>query len=37
LNLKAKVESNSSCFCLKRLVLGAFNVGSMESTCTASP
>jgi len=34
---KAKFESSISCYGFKRLVPGAFNVGFIESTCTALP
>jgi hypothetical protein len=37
LNLKAKFEGGSSYHSFKRLVPGAFNVGSIGSTCTALP
>ena len=35
LKLKAKVESSPSCFSFKRLALGTFNSGFIDSACTA--
>jgi hypothetical protein len=37
LKLKAKLESNLSCFTFKRLVPGAFSLGLIGSICTALP
>jgi hypothetical protein len=37
LNLKANFEGGSSYFSFKRLVLGAFHIGLIGSTCTALP
>jgi hypothetical protein len=36
-DLKARVESESLTFSFKRLAPGAFNMGLIGSTCTASP